>query len=82
MFHVYSHHLQAVQPEYPYPVSTSLIPDNVFIAAAKVPVTTRKVVAQALYRYQSFCIFIKDICVMFSLRFCCSTCICYKLRAS
>ncbi|KAL0036293.1 hypothetical protein WJX77_001120 [Trebouxia sp. C0004] len=40
----------AVQPEYPYPVSTSLIPDNVFIAAAKVPVTTRKAVAQALYR--------------------------------
>jgi len=82
MLHVYSHHLQAVQPDYPYPVSTSLIPENVFIAAAKVPVATRKAVAQALYRYQSFCISMKHICVISSWRFCCSMCICYKLRAS
>jgi len=82
MLHVYSHHLQAVQPDYPYPVSTSLIPENVFIAAAKVPVATRKAVAQALYRYQSFCISMKHICVISSWRFCCSMCIGYKLRAS
>lgn len=44
--------LQAVQPGYPYPVSTSLIPENVFVAAAHVPTTVRKVVASALYRYQ------------------------------
>lgn len=44
--------LQAVQPGYPYPVSTSLIPENVFVAAAHVPTRTRKAVASALYRYQ------------------------------
>ena len=81
MLHVCSHHLQAVQPGYPYPVSTSLIPENVFIAAAKVPITTRKAVAQALYRYQPFCIFIRHVCMISSWRFCCSMCICYTLRA-
>jgi len=81
MLHVYSHHLQAVQPGFPYPVSTSLIPENVFIAAAKVPITTRKAVAQALYRYHPFCIFIRHVCVISSWRFCCSMCICYMMRA-
>ncbi len=45
--------VQAVQPGYPYPVSTILIPENVFVAAASVPTRTKKAVATALYRYQN-----------------------------
>ncbi len=56
--------LQVVQPGYSYPISTSPIPKNVFIAAAKVPIRTRKAVAQALYRYPSLCILMEHIYMM------------------
>ncbi|KAL3157894.1 hypothetical protein ABBQ32_012304 [Trebouxia sp. C0010 RCD-2024] len=37
-------------PGYPYPVSTTLLPADVFIAAATVPSYTKKTIAEALFR--------------------------------
>ena len=42
--------LQVVPLGYPYPVSTALLPADVFIAAATVPSHTKKTIAAALYR--------------------------------
>ena len=42
--------LQVILPGYPYPVSTSLLPEYAFIAAATVPSHTKKTIAEALFR--------------------------------
>lgn len=42
--------VQVLLPNYPYPSSADLIPDNVFVAADKVDLQVRKAVAAALYR--------------------------------
>ena len=42
--------LQEILPGYPYPVSTTLLPEYVFIAAPTVPSHTKKTIAEALFR--------------------------------
>lgn len=42
--------LQAIPPGYPYPVSTTLLPADIFIAAATVRSHTKKTIAEALFR--------------------------------
>ncbi|KAL3130103.1 hypothetical protein ABBQ38_008419 [Trebouxia sp. C0009 RCD-2024] len=39
-----------ITPGYPYPVSTTLLPADIFIAAATVPSHTKKTIAEALFR--------------------------------
>ena len=48
--------LQGILPGYPYPVSTSLLPEYVFIAAATVPSHTKKTIAEALFRLFLACL--------------------------